>query len=228
MDNPVNTGYSRNVEIFSQFGQSEWIYSLLCGMGITTGHIFEAGAHSPNSLSNSKVFLNNGFFCFLVEAIKDFHDEWLKLNNENLLVLNEYLPYVPNALDIIFSRIEIEKQFLVLFLDIDGGEYHLIKALSEFRPKFVCVEVDNSFPINISFVPPIQRHGMQGGQASALAMFDLMRKKDYVYLRSFWQDMIFVDLASLEQLRVLLPQGSKYGLAAFLTTLIDTYTILTM
>ena len=56
----------------------------------------------------------------------------------------------------------------VLFLDIDGGEYQLLNGFiaNECRPKIICVEYDNTFPLSIDYVPTKYRH-----QASSIAFY---------------------------------------------------------
>ena len=53
--------------ISSQFGQAEYILSMLENLGISNGTCFEAGASKPESKSNSRPFISKGWYAYLVE-----------------------------------------------------------------------------------------------------------------------------------------------------------------
>ena len=194
----------------SQLGQSEWIYQFLVGCGINEGVIFEAGAASPNSISNSEVFRNNGYKVLLCEANEELYEEWNSVDNSRLTIVNNRIKYDRKGLEELLHELQAPFSLEALFLDIDGGEYQLLEGLDCFRPKLICVEYDNAYPLNIDYIPLRTRHGMQ--QASSLAMFKLMRSKGYKYLKSFFQDHIFIAEEFVSQhLDTIDRMGVKYG-----------------
>ena len=178
---PMNT--------YSQYGQSEWLLNFSNSIGLAEGVVFEAGAHSPKSISNSMCFIEAGWRAILIEPSEEFCRQWNEMNLGNIEIHCTGIKYDQNGLQSLLYDIKAPREIDVLFLDIDGGEYHLLRGLSAFRPKLICVEYDNSYPLSINFVPSQIRHGIQ---ASSLAMFNLMTSKGYTYIRSFSQDHIFI------------------------------------
>ena len=92
----------------------------------------------------------------------------------------------PDNIVPLLSSYEIEKDFSVLSLDIDGNDYWVLRAiLSEFRPQLVVTEINEKIPPPIRFVvkynPDFQlRHHFFGYSISMLA--DLCEEFGYVIL----------------------------------------------
>ena len=149
-------------------------------------------------------------------------NEWKALNLNNIIVKNSYISYTETGLEDILQECGCRKDLEVLFFDIDGGEYQMFKGLASFRPKIVCIEYDNGFPLSINFVPKVIRHHQNGGQASSAAMFHLFRQKRYTYLRSFFQDHIFISDEYLDEIGNLANLGiSTFGRDAFINNASD-------
>lgn len=206
----------------SQFGQGEYIYDLLNASGINHGQVFEAGAASPSHVNNSEIFRKNGWTNFLVEPSHLACNEWKALKLSNVSVHNKYISYAETGLEDILHECGCGKELDVLFFDIDGGEYQLFRGLISFRPKIVCIEYDNSFPLSINYVPRMIRHHQNGGQASSTSMFHLFRQKRYTYLRSFFQDHIFISDEYLDSIGNLSNLGiNTFGRKAFINNASD-------
>ncbi|HXD34493.1 MAG TPA: hypothetical protein VN643_25465 [Pyrinomonadaceae bacterium] len=81
---------------------------------------------------------------------------------------------------------EVEKNFSVLSLDIDGNDYWVLRAiLKEFRPQLIVTEINEKIPPPIRFVvkynPDFQlRHHFFGYSISVLS--DLCKEFDYAIL----------------------------------------------
>jgi len=118
-------------------------------------------------------------------------------------VHNKYISYAETGLEDILHECGCCKELDVLFFDIDGGEYQLFRGLISFRPKIVCIEYDNSFPLSINYVPRMIRHHQNGGQASSTAFFHLFRQKRYTYIRSFFKIIFSYPMNILLTLAVL-------------------------
>jgi len=191
--------------IRSQYGQAEFILALYQPVTKSSRKltVVEVGANQPTQGSNSCCFIVENHKCYLIEANTDYAEQWKRLNIENAEIYNSPIEYSPDGLVNALKSIGIEKSFDILFLDIDGGEYHLLKNNLTYRPSIICVEVDNGFPPNIKYVPPTIQHGMDGGQASSLSTFLMLQSMQYTYVRSFAQDMVFV---SNEMVTQILPQ----------------------
>ena len=168
----------------SQFGQAEWLLELCKALGLQNGHIFEAGASSPHSISNSRCFINEGWTATLVEALGEHCEEWEQLNLDNIKIYKKLIPYKYSGLNDTLDEL-CDSCPDVLFLDIDGSEYHQLKGLTDFRPKFICVEYDNSYPLNIEYVPRFMRHSVESTRSLLLhSNFSLKRLylSKYIFL----------------------------------------------
>jgi hypothetical protein len=92
----------------------------------------------------------------------------------------------PNNIVPLLESYEIEKNFTVLSLDIDGNDYWVLRAiLSEFRPQLIVTEINEKIPPPIRFVvkydPDFQlRHHFFGYSIAMLA--DLCEEFGYSVL----------------------------------------------
>jgi hypothetical protein len=202
----------------SQYGQAEWIYDLLTRLGVSSGTIFEAGAGGVNNLSNSAKFIRSGYICYLVESNPDMISQWLPFASQKIFVIQKTVPLHDRSLDTIFAELSLQPTFEVLFLDLDGWEYHLVKGMRRFRPKIICIETDALFPLNISFIPNRSDYFRSVSQASSLATYKMLLDKGYVYLKSYLQDMIFIDSAFFAEHYSFFKNNVGYGQDSFATS----------
>src|SRR5439155_24061449 len=93
----------------------------------------------------------------------------------------------PESIASLLEDFEIEQNFGVLCLDIDGNDYWVLDAvLSKFRPGLVVTEINENIPPPLRFVvkfdPDFQlRYHFYGYSIAALE--DLCDKHDYGILR---------------------------------------------
>jgi len=93
----------------------------------------------------------------------------------------------PDNIETLLRDFDIEKNFAVLCLDIDGNDYWVLDSiLSSFRPGLVVTEINENIPPPIRFVvkfdPDFQlRYHFYGYSIAALE--DLCEKHDYGILR---------------------------------------------
>ena len=123
---------------------------------------------------------------------------WKELNLSKTINIPKYIHYTQYGLEIAFDWTGEGSMIDVLFFDIDGGEYQLLEGLRKYRPKFICVEYNNSYPLCIDFVPNSIRHGVQ---ASSRAMYRLMAAKGYTYCKSFFHDHVFISNEFLDKIK---------------------------
>jgi hypothetical protein len=92
----------------------------------------------------------------------------------------------PDNIVPLFNSYELDKNFSVLSLDIDGNDYWVLRAiLSEFRPQLIVTEINEKIPPPIRFVvkynPDFQlRHHFFGYSIAMLV--DLCEEFGYVIL----------------------------------------------
>ena len=126
----------------------------------------------------------------------------------NIEVHNLAIQYTETGLGDAFDSVGVPLDFEVLFFDIDGGEYQMLNGLyPKYRPKFVCVEYDNAYPLSIDYIPREIRHGRQ---ASSIAFFKMMRDKGYNLLKSFSNDHIFIDAFFAEENSLSCPTFNEF------------------
>ena len=93
----------------------------------------------------------------------------------------------PDTINSLLESLDIDKEFSVLCLDIDGNDYWILDAiLSSFRPRLIVTEINEKIPPPIRFVvkydPEFRlRHHFYGYSIAALA--DLCARHDYGILR---------------------------------------------
>ena len=203
----------------SQFGQDQFIFNLLdlCGGREKHGHIVEAGAASPSHVSNSLLFLEEGYSLRLIEGDIRMSSEWNQVTGD-IRLLEQYVPYKEDGMDKTLINFEdLPTDFDALFLDINGGEWQLIRGMSEYRPKIICVEYDNAYPLSIDYVPSFFGYSPQTGQASGQAFHRMLSKKRYCFCKAFFQDYVYISEEFLSAIISVKPDF-KYGTKEFLKT----------
>ena len=80
-------------------------------------------------------------------------------------------------MDQILSHTPIPCDFDLLSIDIDGNDYHVWQAMSQYTPKTLVIEFNPTIPTHIRFVQPADPSINQG--ASLLSLVELAREKDY-------------------------------------------------
>ena len=194
----MGTKTQRRANDNSESGQSTFIMDFFARRGYGCGTVFDAGANRPDYISNSFLFLAEGWRGLLYEPT-DLATFWEPLASSlNFQLVREFIPLMSDGLHNVLSNSLIAPDIDVLFLDIDGGEYGLIEGLfarATVRPKVICVEYNNNFSPEIKYVPNSIVIGLQ---ASARAFFDLFKTNSYVFLGCFWGDIVFADLSFYE------------------------------
>ena len=82
-----------------------------------------------------------------------------------------------DGLDMILRDTPVPKDFDLLSIDIDGNDYHVWSAVTEYRPKIVCIEFNPTIPTEVDFVQEPDTAARAG--ASLAAIVRLGREKGY-------------------------------------------------
>jgi hypothetical protein len=159
----------------SQFGESTVIAGLLDKIGPRSRHIVEFGCGNGYSLSNARMFLEDGWDGTLWDT-----ETWVTAENVNQL-FREY--HVPHDVD-------------VVCIDIDGNDYWVWKAL-EWEPSILMVEYNAYWPhgakVAIEYDPAHVWDMTADYSASLDAFLDLGRDKGYfLAAESHHTNLIFV------------------------------------
>ena len=145
-------------------------------------------------------------------------------DNPRVTLLNEFI-YKEN-INSLFERAGVPRDFEVLSIDVDGPDYYLWQALTDFEPKIVLVESNPSIPPGHSYVVPetdaFRLSGTAQEGASLQALYELGRRKGYhlVYIELSGANLFFVhdscldyfDIAGIEP--AILYQPPQFGALA--------------
>jgi hypothetical protein len=160
----------------------------------------EFGAHDGINNSNMRNrVINHGWSSFQIEGIPVRAAALAKnyAKYPNAKTLHSWV--WPGNIEILFEENEVPKDLDLLVIDIDSNDYYVWRAIRDFRPKVVMIEVNSSFP------PPelmvIDSHPMNywGGTsyagASLQSLYNLAKRKGYelIYTMSSGPNAIFVD-----------------------------------
>ncbi|MBA2703998.1 MAG: hypothetical protein H0U60_09105 [Blastocatellia bacterium] len=149
--------------------------------------VVDIGAGNGVRWSNSYALVREGWNALGIEADPHKYELLSKVYRSfpNAQACNRRVQ--PDSINSLLESLEIDKDFSVLCLDIDGNDYWLLDAiLSSFRPRLIVTEINEKIPPPIRFVikygPAFElRHHFYGYSIAALG--DLCARHDYGILR---------------------------------------------
>ena len=168
-------------DVYSQSGEDGILEKVFEIVGPTNRWCVEFGAWDGEHLSNTANLIRNAdFSAVLIEAdgtrFRKLQERYE--DTDRVHVLNELVQSRrPGSLDEILARTPVPTEFDLLSVDIDGNDYHVWKALSNYKPRVVVIEFNPSVPDEVVFVQKDDASVQQG--ASAKAMVELGREKGY-------------------------------------------------
>jgi hypothetical protein len=170
--------FRRNV--YSQNGEDGILAEILERLQIHRGWFCEFGAWDGKYLSNSYRLLNDGWSGVMIEGdeprCKDL-EETAKSFDGRLHTICRFVGHLPgpDSLDSLLRETPIPKDFDVLSIDVDGLDYHIWKAFTEFTPKVVIIEVNSHYPPGVEHV-----EAGENATSSFTSMVKLGIEKGYV------------------------------------------------
>jgi hypothetical protein len=148
-------------------------------LGATEHVAVDIAAADGKSGSNTYALFRGGWRGLAVEAAPLVFAR-LGLNYRNLPEVSLYRGWVtPTNVDALLKCAEIPTDFGFLSLDIDGYDHDLLDViLSSYRPRLVCVEINERFPppllFNVPYSPRYQYAG-DGCFGQSISMLDSLR-----------------------------------------------------
>ncbi len=170
--------------IYSQNGEDGIINEIFNRIGVTNQYFVEFGVHGVKN--NSTFLLLKGWKGLWVgdsaSGKKSISKKFRKpLNDENLTFYPKRI--TKENIESIFQLNEVPEVFDFLSIDLDGNDYWIWNAISNFSPRVVCIEYNSTFPPDISCVmtynPEHQWDHTSYYGASIKALEKLGRKKGY-------------------------------------------------
>jgi hypothetical protein len=180
--------------VCSQTGEDGIIKIILETIGDNDKWCVEFGAWDGEYLSNTcNLIRNYEYSAVLIEADQKKFLELQKRYAENKQVfpINAFVGFEGgNNLDALLKKTPIPLNFDVLSVDIDGNDYHVWKAATQYLPKVVCIEFNPTIPTEIEFVQPPDIKIAQG--SSLLSLTKLGTAKGYELVAVTSLNAIFV------------------------------------
>jgi len=187
-------------KVFSQFGEDGVIEKIFEIIGPTTKFCVEFGASDGLTGSNMRnLVVNHGWSSFQIEG--DPHRAKLLAENyaDHPQVKTLQAWVWPGNIEILFEENGVPKDLDLLVIDIDSNDYYIWRAIHDFRPKVVMIEMNGLFPppqlMVIDYHPMNYWDGSDYMGASMQSLYNLGKKKGYelVYQMSEGPNIFFVD-----------------------------------
>lgn len=172
------------IKDYSQKGEQQKLINIFNEINTTNKICIEFGADDGYNLSNTRYFIEQGWKGYQWDAV-------LKSN----LVNKEFITI--ENINNIFGKYKIPKSFDLLSIDIDGMDYWVWKALTEFTPRVIIIEFNPSKKHNenvtIKYDPNFKFDQTDYYGASFMALFKLGHSKGYELVDYTELNMMFVN-----------------------------------
>ena len=191
--------------VYSQHGEDGVIQALLKHIPVRHQYVVEFGAYDGEYMSNSRHLIkDHGWRACLIEPDPRFFKTLQQRYHDNprVTLLNEFI-YKEN-INALFKRAGVPQDFEVLSIDVDGPDYYLWQALTDFEPKIVLVESNPSIPPGESYVvaeeDAFRLSGTAKEGASLQSLYELGLQKGYhlIYIELSGANLFFVHDSCLE------------------------------
>lgn len=191
--------------VTSQFGEDGIISKILELIKPINRWCVEFGAWDGKYLSNTWNLINNkGWSGVLIEGDSD---RFMALQEDNASRLNQvlvrhgYVGWQTNdSLDSYLRQTPIPHNFDVLSIDIDGNDWHVWNALTEYKPRLVVIEFNPSASNELYFVQDADATLNQG--ASLRALVELGKSKGYELAATTYTNAFFVLAEDFSKLNI--------------------------
>lgn len=181
MENKLRNLNKFRKNIHSQEGEDGIIEFLCSKLSLSKSWCVEFGAWDGIHLSNTRLLITEKeWSAVLIEGDETrFHSltEEYK-NNARVYPLCAFVGFHnddPNSLNRLLKTTPIPKNFDLLSIDVDGNDYYIWKAFTEYSPAIVIIEANSSFNHNVHFVGEPD----SGKGSSAAALVHLAKEKGY-------------------------------------------------
>jgi hypothetical protein len=173
-------------KFYSMAGEDGLIREICHRIGIEGGQFVEFGVAYDGLENNTLYLLHKGWKGLWIEAsstiqkaaIESFHHH---VQSGQLVIINDRVS-AENIESLLFQA-NISPDFDVLSIDIDGNDYWVWKAITNYRPKVVIVEFNSVLGDEVACVMPYDpKHNWTGSYymgASLKALEKLAAQKGY-------------------------------------------------
>lgn len=150
-------------------------------IGVESEWCVEFGAWDGRQYSNTyNLITRYGWRGVLIEGDESRFHELQKTygNFPKVNCVNRFVGFdSPDTLDEILSPLDIPRRVDLLSIDIDGNDYHVWKAVEDYRPRVVIIEFNPTIPNDVVYIQDRDMNVHQGN--SLLALIELAKEKEY-------------------------------------------------
>jgi hypothetical protein len=183
----------------------------------------EFGAWDGRYLSNTwDLWRNQGWRAVLIEGDAErFRSlERTALRHSSVTAVHAFVtPRGENSLDQLLGKLGIGEDIDLLSVDIDGDEFYVLEGLERVRPRVIVIEYNPTIPPELSLV---QEPGAYFG-ASARALVELGKRKNYRFVGCTQTNCILVDEADFGKLEITEPDLAHVFPRESLTYVVNAY-----
>jgi hypothetical protein len=191
---------SRERKVFSQFGEDGVIEAIFEVIEPTHRYAVEFGASDGVHGSNVRnLVLNHGWGGLQIEGNAGRARKLIENYRDYPSVKTLHAWVWPGNIELLFEENGVPPDFDFLVIDIDSNDYYVWRAIHDFRPKVVMIEVNTAFPppqkMVIEFHPMNFWDGTLYAGASLQSLYELGKKKGYelIYQTKAGGNVFFVD-----------------------------------
>jgi len=167
----------------SQFEEDAILDRLFTRIGVTNTVAVECGARDGIGKSNTHQFRARGWTCVLLDS----HPQAPVVQKAFLTAEN---------IQQTFRAQQVPATFDLLSIDVDGNDFYLWKALTDFRPRVVVIEYNSRFApserVVMAYSPTHRWDGTDYYGASAAALVALGREGGYSLVDYTRANLVFV------------------------------------
>jgi hypothetical protein len=192
-------------QVFSQHGEDGVIEKIFELIEPGPRYVAEFGAYDPILHSNTRHLIQQGWSALLIEGDPARAAKIRATYADNPRVTTKEAWVYPGNIEILFEEAGVPTDLDLLVIDIDSNDYYVWRAIHEFRPKVVMIEMNHQFPppmlMVVDFHPLNYWDGSSYHGASLQSLANLGKKKGYelLYCMSWGPNAFFVDAKYFER-----------------------------
>ncbi|MDP9091552.1 MAG: FkbM family methyltransferase [Actinomycetota bacterium] len=189
---------------FSQCGEDGILKELLSRLPQRDRWCVEFGAWDGKLYSNTAALVGDGYRRVLIEANPKRYKALVAAHDAEPTTI-EICAMVgwrgDKTLDAILAGTPTPRDFDLLSVDIDGNDYHVWRAIEQYRPKVVVIEFNPTIRNGTEFVQPADPTVRQS--SSITSMVQLGVSKDYRLVAATEYNAFFLDRSLADSIGLL-------------------------
>jgi hypothetical protein len=141
-------------QAFSQFGEDGMITEIFRRIGTTNQYFVEFGVED-GSETNSTYLLYQGWKGLWIDGSKKNKSSIEKsfsnlIKEDKLRIIQSFI--TAENIESLFQQASVPAEFDLLSIDIDRNDYHVWKAIVNYKPKVVIIEYNSIFRPSVDFI----------------------------------------------------------------------------